>query len=83
MRRIQVDLGAHELGLLDAEARVTGASRSELIRRAIRHEFGGFTTSGDLTREERLEVLRRTAGAWKDWDQDGAEYVDSIRERPQ
>jgi metal-responsive CopG/Arc/MetJ family transcriptional regulator len=49
MRRTQVYLGAEDLELLDREAARTGASRSELIRRAIRVE----ARRGDLT--ERLK----------------------------
>lgn len=41
MTRTQISLGDEELRLLDAEAGVSGASRSELIRRAIRERYGG------------------------------------------
>lgn len=41
MHRTQIQLGDEEIGLLDAEARATGASRAELIRRAIRDSYGG------------------------------------------
>lgn len=40
MTRTQIHLGEEEIQLLDAEARETGASRSELIRRAVRERYG-------------------------------------------
>jgi hypothetical protein len=38
--RTQIYLTDEELQLLDREARETGASRSELIRRAVREKYG-------------------------------------------
>jgi hypothetical protein len=73
MGRTQVYLGQEELGLLDRAAEETGASRSELIRRAIRRTFG------EESREARLEALRRSAGSWKRRRFDGSEYVDALR----
>jgi Arc/MetJ-type ribon-helix-helix transcriptional regulator len=73
MGRTQVYLGQEELGLLDRAAAETGASRSELIRRAIRRTFG------EHPQEARLEALRRSAGTWKRREFDGAAYVDAIR----
>ena len=55
--RTQIYLGKEELELLDRAAAATGASRSELIRRAIRSTFGA------PAKEARLEALRRSAGA--------------------
>ena len=40
MGRTQIYLGDEELELLDRRARETGASRSELIRRAVRDAYG-------------------------------------------
>jgi Arc/MetJ-type ribon-helix-helix transcriptional regulator len=73
MRRTQVYLGQDELGLLDHAAAETGASRSELIRRAIRKTFG------QESEEARLETLRRKAGSWKRRRFNGSEYVDALR----
>ncbi len=73
MGRTQVYLGQEELGLLDRAAAQTGASRSELIRRAIR------TTFGEQSQEARLEALRRSAGSWKRRRFNGSEYVDAVR----
>ncbi|CAN5216764.1 ribbon-helix-helix domain-containing protein [soil metagenome] len=71
--RTQVYLGDEELALLDHVARATGASRSELIRRAVRSTFGARSTG------DRLAALRSGAGLWKDRDFSGAQYVDAIR----
>ena len=73
MGRAQIYLGEEEIELLDRVARATGASRSELIRRAIRNTFGG------RTREERLKGLRESAGSWRDRDFTGDDYVNAIR----
>lgn len=73
MSRTQIYLGEDELALLDRAGRETGASRSELIRRAVRSTFGGRAT------EERLRALRSSAGSWPGRTGDGAAYVDEIR----
>lgn len=73
MGRTQIYLTSDELTLLDRESRATGASRSELIRRAIREAYGKTSTA------DRLLALRETAGTWVTRDQTGEEYVDSIR----
>lgn len=71
--RTQVYLGAEELALLDRAARAVGASRSELIRRAIREAFG----AGD--KAERSRALAASAGSWRGRGFTGAEYVDATR----
>jgi Arc/MetJ-type ribon-helix-helix transcriptional regulator len=73
MHRTQIYLDEREVSALDAAAVRTGASRSELIRRAIRAEYGERTVAS------RLEALRSSAGTWKDRDYTGAEFVDSAR----
>ncbi|MGH3329541.1 MAG: CopG family transcriptional regulator [Streptomycetales bacterium] len=73
MARTQVYLGAEELQLLDRVASATGASRSELIRRAIRRTFG------EQTKDEVLRALDASAGSWVGRRQTGAEYVDALR----
>jgi Arc/MetJ-type ribon-helix-helix transcriptional regulator len=73
MGRTQVYLGSEELELLDRVSRETGASRSELIRRAVRVAFG------ETAKEERLQALRRSAGTWSGRQITGQEYVDEIR----
>jgi hypothetical protein len=72
--RTQIYLGDAELELLDRVARATGASRSELVRRAVRSVYGP-----GLSREEKLAALRASAGVWADRPFTGAEYVDAIR----
>lgn len=71
--RTQVYLTDEELELLDRARRRSGASRSELIRRAVRATFGG--TRGGA----RLAALERGAGIWGDRELSGAEYVDRSR----
>ena len=55
------------------EARATGASRSELIRRAVRSAFG------EKTKADRLEALSASAGSWSGERLTGADYVDGLR----
>lgn len=71
--RTQVYLGEEELDLLDRVGRATGASRSELIRRAVRSAYGEKTVSG------KLRSLEASAGSWKGREITGAEYVDVMR----
>ncbi len=73
MSRTQIYLGPSEIELLDRASRATGASRSELIRRAI-HD-----TYGERSAAEKLRALRASAGSWKGRDFSGSEYVDAIR----
>ena len=73
MGRTQVYLGDDELELLDRVARATGASRSELIRRAVRSTFG------EKTKAERLRAIEASAGSWRGGLLTGAEYVDGLR----
>ncbi len=72
--RTQITLNDEEIALLDRVARATGASRSELIRRAI------HTAYGSRSKEERTAALKRSAGSWRGRDFTGADYVDAIRE---
>ena len=71
--RTQIYLGNEELELLDRVARATGASRSELIRRAVRSTFG------EKTKAEKLRALDGSAGSWRGRRFTGAQYVDTIR----
>jgi hypothetical protein len=73
MGRTQIYLAAEDLELLDRAARTTGASRSELIRRAIQ------ATYGERKPEDRLAALTRSAGSWQTRRFTGAAYVDRIR----
>ena len=71
--RTQVYLGSDELDLLDRVSRLTGASRSELVRRAVRNTFG------ERTKTDKLRALEVSAGSWRDRDFTGAEYVNTTR----
>lgn len=73
VNRTQVYLGDDELHLLDQVSRSTGASRSELIRRAVRSTFG------EQTKSERLRALDASAGSWGGRALTGADYVDTLR----
>lgn len=73
MGRTQIYLDDSDLALLDRVSQATGASRSELIRRAVRDRYG------QRTKAERIAGIRASAGSWKDRDFTGAEYVDAIR----
>ena len=73
VNRTQVYLSDEELLLLDRAEEASGASRSELIRRAIRQQYG------DPGLADRRTKLLATAGAWKDWPTTGEEYVESVR----
>jgi len=71
--RTQVYLGEEELAILERASRTSGASRSELIRRAIRSTFG------DRTKDEKLRALAASAGLWRGRRFTGADYVEAIR----
>jgi len=71
--RTQIYLGHEELELLDSVARTTGASRSELVRRAVRNTFG------EKTKAERLRALEVSAGSFRGRRMMGAAYVDALR----
>jgi Arc/MetJ-type ribon-helix-helix transcriptional regulator len=73
MSRTQVYLGDGELELLERASRDTGASRSELIRRAVRATFG------EQGKDERLRALKTSAGSWRGRRASGTEYVDALR----
>lgn len=73
MGRTQVYLGEDELELLERASRHTGASRSELIRRAVRSTFG------EHGKDEKLRALKASAGSWRGRRTSGAEYVDALR----
>lgn len=74
MHRTQIYLDDEETGLLSRASVSTGASRSELIRRAIRTQYGSQTA------QTRLAALRASAGTWRDRSHTGADYVDDIRD---
>lgn len=66
MHRTQIYLGDAETALLSRVAASTGASRSELIRRAVTAQYGGNIG------QTRLAALHASAGTWKDRSATGA-----------
>ncbi len=74
MVRTQIHLDAEDVELLDRAAAETGASRSELIRRAVRERYGG--SSSLAARKARAN---RAFGAWTERSFTGDEYVRAIR----
>ncbi len=73
MFRTQISLSDGEQIALDKAAKQTGASRAELIRRAIRLQYGQLAPS------DRLAALQTSAGAWAARNYTGADYVEAAR----
>jgi len=73
VNRTQIYLDDEETELLSAESARTGASRSELIRRAVRAQYQGHSPAA------RLAALRTSAGLWSHRTGDGADYVEDLR----
>jgi metal-responsive CopG/Arc/MetJ family transcriptional regulator len=78
MGRTQIYLGDEEIQLLDDAAERTGASRSELIRRAIRAQYPHRAKRGK-TPEERVANIMAAAGIWRDRPFTTEEYIHAIR----
>ncbi len=78
MVRTQISLTEDTLELLDREAARTGASRSELIRRAVRQQFTGVPEALYAARKKR--ALDAAFGVWKDRKfTSGEEYIRALR----
>jgi len=75
MIRTQISLSEHERELLETAAERTGKSMSALIRDAVDLAYGEQRAA----REDFLENLEQSFGAWKDRDFDGATYVARLR----
>lgn len=73
VNRTQIYLTDEEVELLDGEAGRTGASRSALVRRAVRAQYGTLDT------DARRKSLLASAGSWSDRSFSGREYVEAIR----
>lgn len=72
-RRTQITLSEAQYARLKAESEKTGASLSELVRRALEDSYG-------LPKmEDARSALRDSFGAWDDRDFDGAKYVEHLR----
>lgn len=77
MRRTQIYLTDEQGRLLARRGRATGHTLSQLIRDAIDRTYGGPT----LPRAERVQLARRTVGAWGVFPETGAQYVERMRGR--
>ncbi|HEY5293997.1 MAG TPA: CopG family transcriptional regulator [Gaiellaceae bacterium] len=82
MIRTQISLEADAVELLDREAERTGASRSELIRRAVRQQYGdgGGGIASELYAARKKRALDQAFGIWKDRKfKSGEEYIRALR----
>lgn len=76
MRRTQIYLSDEQGRLLAQRSKATGVTVSQLIRDAITEVY---TRPTGRRLEERLRVARRASGAWKDFPESGAEFVERLR----
>ena len=76
MQRTQIYLTEEQGRLLKSRSRATGCTVSALVRAAI---DGVYARQRELTTTDRIHLARRAAGAWKDFPETGAEYVERIR----
>ncbi len=76
LERTQIYLTRTELSALERIKEETGVSQSELVRRAIDRAYLGDDAR---TVEERLAIVRDSAGAWKGRRETGAAYVERLR----
>lgn len=74
VERTQIYLTRAQAAALDAEAKLTGTTRSHLIREAITERYGGQPDADRVT-----AALRATAGLWRDMTVTGEEYVAELR----
>ena len=73
--RLQVTLDDDIYEALQCEAERTGASLAELVRRSVAERLGVLNV------DDRLAILHRTAGIWRDRNQTGVEYQAEMRGR--
>lgn len=71
--RTQITLEDEQYARLMAHSAESGRSLAELIRRAVDVVYP------EVTIELRRQALADSFGAWRDRDQDGADYVESLR----
>jgi len=76
MQRTQIYLTEEQGRLLRGRSQATGCTVSELIRTAI---DDAYAPRREPSTADRVRVARRTAGAWKDFPESGAEYVERVR----
>lgn len=79
MIRTQIYLDADLIAGLDRESELTGASRAELIRRALRERY---STAPDEYEARKRRALDNAFGIWKDRKfKSSDEYLRALRER--
>ena len=71
--RTQITLTDAQYARLRRRSRATGASIAELVRQAVDASYS------DLPTEEKVDAVKRSAGAWRDRDFDGRQYVERLR----
>ena len=71
--RLQVTLDNDLYEALQSEADRTGASLAELVRRSVADRLGVQSIA------DRLAILDRTAGIWRDRDESGTELQAELR----
>lgn len=76
MRRTQIYLTDEQGRLLEERSRARGRTISQLIRDAIDE---AYAPGRPMSRAERVRLARRTAGAWAEFAESGAQFVDRIR----
>ena len=76
MRRTQIYLTEEQGRVLESRSRATGRTVSDLIRDAIE---AAYSHRRAMSRAERIGLARRTAGAWTEFAETGAKYVERIR----
>ncbi|MGL5830002.1 MAG: CopG family transcriptional regulator [Angustibacter sp.] len=74
MVRTQISLTEENRALLDRASAQTGLSMSALVREAVMAHFGNSRTI-----EDNLADIDAAFGSWKDREQDGEAWVDSMR----
>ena len=71
--RTQITLTDEQYSRLLAESSTTGLGLAELVRRALVRCYG------EVTPNERVRMLRETAGTWYDATEGGEQYVENLR----
>ncbi len=71
--RTQITLTDEQYTRLLDESSTTGLGLAELVRRAL------IRCYGEVTPNERVRMLRETAGTWYDATEGGEQYVESLR----
>jgi len=73
MHRTQITLTDSQYERLLSESDASGLSMAEIVRRRLDE------AEGETSLEQRRAALRESAGAWRDRDFDGEQYVERIR----